>query len=188
MQGLADELGIPRKTLHYHVGDRDELLRLAAVDMLKSNLSATPFHSSDDWRQAIHTFATHTRRSVIAAGAWMNYVPFDGRDDLMSIGPAETALKALVEAGFDVPTAARALGLAAEFSISSARDAIFRQEQGSHPQSAFLARLLEQTDEGEYELLKQLSDVNWDEYGSEQQFDFDLKILVHGLERVLSDS
>ncbi|MDT0184019.1 TetR/AcrR family transcriptional regulator C-terminal domain-containing protein [Microbacterium sp. ARD31] len=188
MQSLADELGIPRKTLHYHVGDREELLRLAAVDTLKSNLTDTPFERSEDWREAVRTFASHTRRSVIAAGAWMNYVPFDGREDLLSIGPAETALEALVAAGFDVPTAARALGLAAEFSLSSARDAILRQEQGAHPQRIFLGELLEQTAEGEYTVLKQLNDVDWDEFGSEQQFEFDLKILVYGLERLLAGS
>jgi TetR/AcrR family tetracycline transcriptional repressor len=187
MQALADELGIPRKTLHYHVGDRDELLRLAAVDLLQSNLAETPFQRSDDWRQAVQSFASHTRRSVIAAGAWMNYVPFDGREDLLSIGPAESALEALIAAGFDVPTAARALGLAAEFSLSSARDAIFRGEQGTHPQTGFLSQFLRQTGEGEFAVLKQLEEVRWDEYGSDAQFEFDLTILVYGLERILAD-
>lgn len=188
MQGLADELGIPRKTLHYHVGVREDLLKLAAIDTLKSNLTDTPFENAADWREAVSSFASHTRRSAIAAGAWMNYLPLDGREDLLSIGPAETALEALVAAGFDVMTAARALGLAAEFSLSSARDATLRQEKGTHPQRAVLDEILEHSSEGDFTMLKRLHDVNWDEFGSDQQFEFDLKILVYGLERVLADS
>jgi hypothetical protein len=36
-------------------------------------------------------------------------------------------------------------------------------------------------------VLKQLEEVQWDEYGSDAQFEFDLTILVHGLERILAD-
>lgn len=187
LQGLADELGIPRKTLHYHVGDRDELLRLTAVETLRSTLSSSVFERSDDWRQTLRSFADYTRKAVIDAGPWMNYVPFDGREDLMTIGPAEASLESLVDAGFDVRTAARALGLAAEVSLSSARDALLRREHGAHPQRLFLDRLLERSHEGQFEALKQLSDVDWDEFGSDQQFDFDLRILISGLEVVRTE-
>jgi TetR/AcrR family tetracycline transcriptional repressor len=187
MQSLADEIGVGRKTLHYHVKDRDELLRLVSEDTLQEHLSAQATVRTDDWRVAIRAFATSMRVAVIAAGRWVQYARLDGSDAFGHLEPAEAALQSLVAAGFSEETSALALGLAAEFTLTSARDALARQRGPHHPQAEELHRVLGDSADDRFDGLRRLAQLEWDELGSERQFEFDLTVLVYGLERLLAE-
>ncbi len=186
MQALADALGVPRKTLHYHVQDREELLRLVAAETLKKSLSAPATPRSDDWRVALRAYAEHIRTSVIDAGRWMNYVHFEDRNDFLELANAERMLNTLVNAGFDEQTAGLALGLAAQVSLSSAQDVLARREQGRHPQAEQLQEALSQAGPTEYTRLRRLAESGLDAFGSDHQFEFDVRILTLGLEQTLA--
>ena len=136
MQAVADYLGVDRKSLNYHVGDRETLLSLMATAVLKSEFSRIPPPPQDDWRGVLRWFAETMRRAIRMFGINDTF-PIEGALGLTSLRKAEYLLETLVEAGFEAEEAARATNVVIELALTSARDSLLREAaSGSHPQRA----------------------------------------------------
>lgn len=185
MQALAEEIGVDRKTLHYHVDNRASLLRMVAADAFRDAVASHDFTPEPDWHKALSAFATITRDAVITAGAWASYVGFETEADLEAVRPAEAATLALVEAGLTEADAGDVVRLVAELAFASARNPTPAGTAGGHPQNPVLEHALEQVPEGQFALTRRLLGGRGASRTVEQQFAFDLALITLGVERLI---
>ncbi|MEU4158978.1 TetR/AcrR family transcriptional regulator C-terminal domain-containing protein [Actinoplanes sp. NPDC026670] len=184
MQAVAEELGVDRKALNYHVSDRDGLLELVALETLQLEVSEARLPSGN-WREATRTFAYGIRDGMVRTGALFEYVRVPATSGgLSAFAPAERYAEILLAAGFTEEQAARGIGFVAEFVFSAARDAIMiARNDGVHPQTAELNRALEAAPPGEHPVLRRLQPYQF--APGDAQLDFDLNIFIAGMEQFL---
>src|SRR5258708_11542720 len=104
MQAVADVLGVDPKALNYHVGHRDGLRELVAVDAFEVELSRVALPTEGDWRDVLRSYAAALRDATVTLGVLATYfrLPATG---LGALKPVERVLHELVAAGFSVDEA-----------------------------------------------------------------------------------
>lgn len=109
MQAVADALGVDPKALNYHVGDRDALRELVALDVFESALRRIDVLENLDWRDALRGYARALRDAVVELGVLVTYfrLPASG---LGALEPVEHVLRVMVDAGFTADEAAVPFG------------------------------------------------------------------------------
>jgi AcrR family transcriptional regulator len=184
VQAVADELGVDRKAIHYHVSDREGLLRLAAQATFRSHFAGFTLDPAGDWREAVTSWASAIRDSLIATGTLADYFRHDrGADDPL-LGSIDALLRILLDAGFAEKTALRGLIFLAGFAIGSARDVVIHQAEGGHPQMAEVARALAEAPSGAYPTLRGVEETGPISY-EPAQFAFNLRIFLQGMQQEL---
>lgn len=189
MQALATEMGVDRKTLHYHVENRDSLLKLVAADAFRDAITQHDFVEAKEWRPALRAFAAITRDAVARAGAWASYVDFTSESDLEALRPSEAALRALIDAGLSSATAGRVVAMTAVLAFASSRDSGAAIDgAGTHPQESNLKHALDEVPEAGYPILQYLLGSGAASLGSDEQFEFEMTLIELGVERMLTQS
>jgi TetR/AcrR family transcriptional regulator, tetracycline repressor protein len=196
MQAVADELGVDRKALNYHVTDRDGLLRLVAADVFESNFMEAFYRHFDVaesvqpgvWRKAMYAWASAVRDGLAAAGVLANYFVINS-DNLSVFEPAEIVLQQMQGAGFDATSASRGLIFMTHFAMGVGRDEVLRKQLGTHPQSAEVHRLLDPPGEAErFEALRVMMSADLNSADDAQaQFDFEIDIFIRGMEQLVAE-
>jgi TetR/AcrR family tetracycline transcriptional repressor len=197
MQAVANELGVDRKALNYHVTDRDGLLRLLAADVFESTFAegfqpyfdAAGLTADTDWKVAIRTWAVTVRDSMVAVGVASNFYRLSS-DNLAVFEPAEFVLQQMLRAGYDLATAGRGLAFVTHFAMAVGRDIIMERQLGEHPQAAEVRQMLARGDDKTgYEAFRGLValDINGPS-DSNTQFDFEIRIFIDGMERRLDNA
>ncbi|GAA3909529.1 hypothetical protein GCM10022382_15150 [Microbacterium invictum] len=187
MQAVADELGVDRKTVHYHVKDREELVLLVAQDVFTDELARVTVDPAADWREAIRSFAVAVRDASVAAGVNAALVQIDPDNDWEALAPAEAALRALLGAGFDELTSAQLLTTAGVLATGFARDLATERQAGPRAQRDAVKRALRAHSDGGLPALEHLVDNEAAiDAGNEASFQFALEIMVSGAEQILS--
>ncbi|WP_045746093.1 TetR/AcrR family transcriptional regulator [Actinoplanes rectilineatus] len=184
MQAVAEELGVDRKTLNYHVSDREGLLELVALDVLSTQVGTPPAAPPGDWRRSLRDFATTIHDGMAGMGALFEYVRMPLTAGLQPLETGERILSTLVGAGFSPDDAARAVTLVTQIVYTSARDAILTAGHGGvHPQVQAMRTVLAEEPGAYMHLLTgdQLS-------GTRTQLAFDLDIVIAGLEKRLEQA
>lgn len=195
MQAVANELGVDRKALNYHVTDRDGLLRLLAADVFESTFAegfqpyfdAAGVTADTDWKVAIRLWAVTVRDSMVAVGVASNFYRLSS-DNLAVFEPAEFVLQQMLRAGFDLATAGRGLAFVTHFSMAVGRDIIMESQLGDHPQATEVKQLLQRgEDKGGYEAFRGLVALEINSPSdSGTQFDFEIDVFIAGMERRLA--
>ncbi|GAB3584665.1 TetR/AcrR family transcriptional regulator C-terminal domain-containing protein [Leifsonia lichenia] len=190
MQAVADELGVDRKAINYHVTDRDGLLRLVAADVFESRFADTftaeVLGSDGDWRATVRAWAMAIRDGMVATGVATMYYRID-TDNPAIFEPVELVLRRLVEAGFGREVASRALIFVTRLAMGVGRDTVMEKQMGEHPQGPEVRRVLsEGAAQGDYEELRWLvsADLNGPD-DIDTQFAFELDFFIAGMERLL---
>lgn len=183
MQAVAEELGVDRKALNYHVSDREGLLELVALEVLQDVLNQ-PRPTASDWREATRIYATTTRTGMIKAGALFEYVRMPLAEGLTALAPAEEYARVLLDAGFTEEHAAGAIGFLGEFVYASARDAILAERYRGHPQVTELRRMFAEAAPDQLPTVRRL--IGLREMGHDDQFEFDLRLFIAGMESLLT--
>lgn len=183
MQAVAERLGVNRKALNYHVRDREGLLELLLVDTLSSELGKSEIVLHGDWREVLRSFAVAIRESLVRTGEFYDSLHMSAAIGLLTMAWVERVAEAMIDAGFDEQTAGHAVGFVAELTYVSARDAVLVARYGEHPQVPELRPLLEHVPKEELPILRRW--LAQPRAGSDEQFAFDLDILIAGLERRL---
>jgi AcrR family transcriptional regulator len=112
LRDIAEALSVPRTTVYYHVRSPTELGRLVLSTLLAAGRGASSSGADDEaWQAQLELFALRQRNGLLAAGPWLRYY-----DPGVHIGPetlreADHLIGLLVEVGFPVEEAGRALGL-----------------------------------------------------------------------------
>jgi AcrR family transcriptional regulator len=181
MQAVADELGVTRKALHYYVGDRQGLLGLVVLDRFEAELTDVEL-PQDDWQSVLRAYAYAFRDGLVQVGAAIEHSPLNGVGAAAALALAERVLDALLSAGFGADDARRGLTTIAGLAQSAAQSAI-HLSAGQHDYQAETVAALRLSTGQDYPALRRVLDMA--PSPDTGQFDFELDLVIGGLERVL---
>jgi len=181
MQAVADVLGVDPKALNYHVGDREALRELVAVDAFVVELGRMEIPAGGDWRDVLRCYAAALRDAHVSLGVLATYfrLPASG---LAALEPVEQVLQALVDAGFSVDDAGRILRLVSELGHAAGREAVFSSQSRGHPYVSEVATALNTAAAEEFSLLRQVVAARDADPHDRQYLDFSLNAIFAGLE------
>lgn len=183
MQAVADELGVDPKALNYHVGDREGLRELVALDVFETELARVTLPVDSDWRDVVRSYTTALRDAVVQVGVLATSVRLPGARGLGTLEPVERVLEALVGAGFDTADARAALTLITETGFSSGLNAVLVAQHHGHPDVPGVIRALQAAGDKELPVLREVVAGRQDD---DDQLEFKMTVILAGLERVLS--
>ncbi|KUI37333.1 TetR/AcrR family transcriptional regulator [Mycobacterium sp. GA-2829] len=179
MQGVADELGVSRKALHYYVGNRQGLLTLVVVDRFEQELERVELPADGDWRAVLRAYAHAYRDGLVQVGVVAEHTPFRGVGATAVLALAERVLAALLDAGFSPENARRGVTAVANIAQSAAQN-VLRDIHRAETRAA-----LENVAEGDYPALRRVLETA--PHPDHGQFEFELDLAIAGLERLLPD-
>jgi TetR/AcrR family tetracycline transcriptional repressor len=185
MQVLANELGVDRKALNYHVSDRDTLLELVAVDAFTASFSGVHISEHLRWQEACHAYACGFTESVLATGLLADRIRLS--DPLVTevLQPTEAVLKKMVDDGFGDELAVRSLALLTNICTAFARDTVLASRSEVSPRSQLLRKSLEVRDSRDFENLARIAAMSTNTY-DEAQLEFSIEVFIRGTEAMLA--
>lgn len=183
MKAVADALGVDRKALHRHVGDRGGLLDLVVADHFESELRRIDLPADARWQDALRSYGQALRDGVEKMGGIKEHFRLSGGAESLMLPWAERVLQALVHGGFDVPEAGSILNLVAKVSISAA----YESESRVHPHLPEVARVLGGRADKDFPVLTEIVALRAAASPGADDFRFDLDVIIAGLERRLSE-
>lgn len=185
MQAVAGVLGVDPKALNYHVGDRDGLRELVALDVFESELRRVELAADGDWRVVARSFAAAIRDAYLKVGILAASFHLPAASGLGALAPVECLLQALVDAGLDAVQAGRALNQISETAYAAGRAAVLAAQNKVHPNVPEIADALEHAAEQDFSILRQVIDFTGADQDGTDQFEFSLAVVIAGLERML---
>lgn len=183
MQAVADVLGVDPKALNYHVGHRDGLRELVAVDAFAEELRGVAIPAEGDWREALHSYAAALRVAWLKLGVLATYfrLPATG---LGALEPVERVLQKLVDAGFSVDDAGNVLRLVSDLGHAAGREAVFVAQSREHPYVVEVVTALDTAAPEAFPMLRQIVAASDADAGD--QLEYSLDVVIAGLEPRLS--
>jgi TetR/AcrR family transcriptional regulator, tetracycline repressor protein len=184
MQAVADVLGVDPKALNYHVGHRDGLRELVAVDAFAAELRQVAIATDGDWREVLRAYSTALRDAIVKLGILATYfrLPASG---LGALEPVERVLQKLVDAGFSVDDAGHVLRLVSELGHAAGREAVFVSQSRELPYVSEIATALAATADDAFPILREVvvaQDANADDG---RQLEYSLDVIISGLQAKL---
>lgn len=186
MQAVAGVLGVDPKALNYHVGDRDGLRELVALDVFESELRRVVLPADGDWRVVARSYAAAIRDAYVKVGVLAATFHLPAASGLGALAPVERLLQALVDAGFDAVQAGRALNQISETAYAAGRTAVLAAQNRVHPNVPEIADALEHAAAEEFPIMRQVIEATGHDQGGTDQFEFSLTVVIAGLERMLA--
>ena len=184
MQAVADALGVSRKALHYYVGDREGLLTLVVLDHFERELDRVELPWDDDWRAVLRAYAVAFRDGLVQVGVATDFTRLRGIGAAAALALADRVLDALLSAGFEPDTARHALTAASNIAQSAAQSVAAQTATGVHRHRAQTSEALQHEPQDTYPALRTvLASAEAQARDAERQFDFELDLLVAGLDR-----
>jgi TetR/AcrR family transcriptional regulator, tetracycline repressor protein len=186
MQAVADALGVSRKALHYYVGDREGLLTLVVLDLFERELDRVELPVDDDWRKVLRAYTVAFRDGLIQVGVATDFTQLRGIGASAALALADRVLDALLTAGLDPDTARYGLTAASNIAQSAAQTVGAQTASGVHRHRAQTSAALQQQPQDTYPALRRvLASAEPQEHDAQSQFDFELDLVIAGLERIL---
>jgi len=186
MQKVADLLGVDPKALNYHIGDRDGLRQLVVLDVFESELRRVKIPGGGDWRNVVRAYVHALRAATIKLGALAAAIHLPGSQGLGALEPVESVLQALVGAGFDVEDAGRTLTFITELAYAAGREALRMAENPVHPDVPGILTALRSAAADDFPVLRQVVSVQAGATADEGQFEFNLNLVIAGLEQAVA--
>ena len=183
MQKVADVLGVDPKALNYHVGDRDGLRELVAVDVFESELRRVEIPGGGDWRDVVRAYVSALREAIIKLGDLALSVHLPASQGLGALNPVESVLQALVGAGLDVDDAGRALTFITEVAYAAGRDAAAVGRKPCPSRSSGCCTALKSAAAQDFPVLRQVVAAQAGTGSDRGQFEFSLELVIAGLEQ-----
>lgn len=186
MQAVAGVLGVDPKALNYHVGDREGLRELVALDVFESELRRVELSADGDWRVVARSFAGAIRDAYLKVGVLAASFHLPAATGLTALAPVETLLQALVDAGFDAVQAGRALTQISETAYAAGRAAVLAAQNRVHPNVPEIADALEHAAAKDFSILRRVLESTGADQDGTDQFEFSLAVVIAGLEQMLA--
>jgi TetR/AcrR family transcriptional regulator, tetracycline repressor protein len=184
MKAIADVLGVSRKALHYHVGDKQGLLNLVVADLFESELADVDLPDAD-WRTVLRAFAHAFHRGVLQVGIAATYVQLHGIAGMTAMKLTERVVQSLFDAGFDETLARRGLTVVSNVAMTHAHIDLVKAQHGIYPQEAELTDVLSQASLEQFPGLRRILAFVQNE-APDDQFEFELDLAIAGLEQLLT--
>ncbi|MGN0065388.1 MAG: TetR/AcrR family transcriptional regulator [Nocardioides sp.] len=186
MQAVADRLGVDRKAVHHHVGDRDALLSLVALDTFRRHSASFTLPSGQDWRTACSTYAAGFAACIVATGAYAEHLPMTDPVLAGVLDPTESVIGALVSRGLDVATTQRVVAALVNVALAHARDTLAVRRSPQATRAAQLRAALSGQTPGAHPYLEEILAAPADTYGPEQ-LQLTVDLLLDGVQARLLD-
>jgi TetR/AcrR family transcriptional regulator, tetracycline repressor protein len=187
MKAIADALGVSRKALHYHVGDKEGLLNLVVADLFEAELATINLPDAD-WRVVLRAWAHAFRDGVLQVGVPATYVQLQGMAGMTAMKLSERVFQSLFDAGFDETLARRGLTVISNIAMTHASIGLVKaQHHGMYPQEAALTDVLGQSFAEQFPALRRILAFVQNE-GPDDQFEFELDLAIAGLEKLLESA
>lgn len=187
MQAVADALGVDRTALHYYVGDRDGLLELVVADLFETELRSIRLPEGASWQEILRAYGSAIRQGVLKLGVTATSFRLSGTGGAASLALAEQVLRALTTAGFGTDDAGRALTLVSGLAMSAAHDVLGSAGSRLRHQTPEVVRALKELPSSDFPLLSGVVAERAAVTTATDDFDFNLDIVVAGLERYLAE-
>lgn len=187
MQAVADALGVDRTTLHYYVGDRDGLLELVVADLFETELRSIRLPEGASWQEILRAYGSAIRQGVLKLGVTATSFRLSGTGGAASLALAEQVLRALTTAGFGTDDAGRALTLVSGLAMSAAHDVLGSAGSRLRHQTPEVVRALKELSSSDFPLLSGVVAERAAVTTATDDFDFNLDIVIAGLERYLAE-
>ncbi len=187
MQAVADALGVDRTTLHYYVGDRDGLLELVVADLFETELRSIRLPEGASWQEILRAYGSAIRQGVLKLGVTATSFRLSGTGGAASLALAEQVLRALTTAGFGTDDAGRALTLVSGLAMSAAHDVLGSAGSRLRHQTPEVVRALKELPSSDFPLLSGVVAERAAVTTATDDFDFNLDIVIAGLERYLAE-
>jgi TetR/AcrR family transcriptional regulator, tetracycline repressor protein len=184
MQAIADALGVNRKALHYHVGDKESLLNLVVADLFESELANVDLPNAD-WQIVLRAWARAFRDGVLQVGIPTTFVQLHGMAGITAMKLTERVLGSLFDAGFDAVLARRGLTVISNVAMTRAQIELLRAQHGIYPQEAELADVLSQTSPEQFPRIRRIL-ASLEDETPDNEFEFEIDLAIAGLERLLA--
>jgi TetR/AcrR family tetracycline transcriptional repressor len=179
MQAVAEQLGVDRKAINYHVQGRDELLGLVANDAYGAALEHVVLPVTDDWRELLAALAHGLCGALVSTGDLAAHVKINGPGSMGPLRVGETCLAALLRAGFDPLQAGRATYLVVKVAHAAARDQLIRRT-AELPETAAMQAALDARPSNDFVALRAVTGAAHAPDFSD--LDFDVTVVIAGLE------
>ena len=187
MKAVADQLGVDRKALHHHVGDRDALLGLIAVDIFTRTFSPVKISEHARWQDACRAYAHGITDSAIAVGAFADHLRLERLLATTMLETTEALLAKFRDAGFDDDFAVRSLALLSNICVAFARDVGLVTRSGDRPRRLLLQDALADNASQAFENLRRIAAISTDTYDM-QQIEHSIEVFILGTEQLLAHS
>lgn len=189
IQAVADVLGVDRKAVNYHVTNLSGLLELVAVDAFSMNFAEVDLSSTTNWKEACRAYAFALHDSLMTTGALVSYFRFQDPGDYTMLGPADTVMQRLYDAGFNDEQVGNAIILIVNVAMSAARDDVMVGSEGTHPQVPLILDALRDAYPRQFPALQRSMSVTPTRapYGP-AQLEASIDIVTRGLESILHAS
>ncbi len=177
IQGIADRLGVTAPALYGHVRGRDEIVELVAADLI--GRLEVAIDADADWRDWLLEFGKQARAHFTDAASALQ-VDLSGPLVRQRLEFAEHGVGLLVDAGFSAADAGRALWLVVRVACTAG---------GNEAASVTtpMARARSISEPGSLPAIDRAID-EISTAPSLDTFDFDLQVILAGLERQLQPS
>lgn len=179
MQAVANQLGVDPKALNHHVGGRENLRSLVALDTFAANFSAVEVAARSRWEDACRAFAIGLADSLIATGGLIEYLPLEDPIVTRFLEPTEALVAALSAAGFSRAACQRCLVMLTAISTAFARDVLHAAKETERPRQRILREALRHRDPARYANLTRISTDPVDTY-DRSQLEFGIDVFVRG--------
>jgi TetR/AcrR family transcriptional regulator, tetracycline repressor protein len=184
IQAVANTLSVDRKAINHHVVDRGTLMALVAKDAFSSQYSALDVAAQSSWQDACRAYGHMFTNSVLAAGAFAEYLKLDDSSYMTTfLESIEIVLARLIDAGFDYERSVRLLALLTNLCLGYARDST-EAAFGARSRPTILREALSDHREREFPHLAQMSALDIDTYGPDQ-LKLSLGVFLSGAEQLL---
>ncbi|MGQ7296985.1 TetR/AcrR family transcriptional regulator C-terminal domain-containing protein [Quadrisphaera sp. KR29] len=187
MNGVAQQLGVDRKAVNYHVADRDGLLVLVVAEAVAARFAELDLPVDLGWQEACKRLAHAIRSSTIESGLVAHTFRLGRRADVRMLRPVEAVLQQLVAAGATPALAGRLLTTLSTLATASAHDHIAAADHPPSPQLVEVAAALHQVGPDDFPVLRAMVSEAVSA-SDEEQFDVDLEVFLHGAESVLQQA
>ena len=186
MQAIADALGVSRKALHYHVGDKRGLLNLVVAEAFESELANIDLPDAD-WQVQLRAFAHAFRDGVLQVGIAATYVQLHGMAGMTALKLTDRIVASLFSAGFDEALARHSLSAITNVAMAHAHIDLLKAQHGTYPQQAELTSVLLRAPADQFTGLRRiLAHVQTE--APDEQFEFELNLTISGLEALLPNA
>jgi TetR/AcrR family transcriptional regulator, tetracycline repressor protein len=186
MQAIADTLGVDRKALHYHVGDKDGLLNLVVADLFESELANVDLPNAD-WQTVLRAWAHAFRDGVMQVGITATYVQLHGMAGMTAMKLTERVLGSLFDAGFNAILARRGLTMISNVAMTRAHIDLLRARHGIYPQESELTEVLSQTPLEQFPKIRRIL-ASLENETPDDEFEFEIDLAIVGLEQLLAST
>lgn len=182
MQAVADVLAVDRSALNYYVGDRDGLLEILVTDLFDTQLRGVDL-PDEAWQEVVAAYGRAIREGAISIGASVAYVSFRGAGGEASLALAERVLSTLLSVGFTVEQATGVLTMVSVLALASARDELTAASQDKPAQLPEVVAGLSRLPDDKFPAMREAITHT---SGPTREFDFELEVVINGLERLLT--